>query len=65
MDLLLHAGRAVGILGIALMIVAVAARLAGHYTLGGYATVTLLGAGAATVTVGCFLLLWVIAARGR
>jgi protein-S-isoprenylcysteine O-methyltransferase Ste14 len=63
--LLLRAGQAAGVLGMLLMAVAVVARLAGHYTLGGYATVTMMTAGAAAVTVGCFLLLWVIAQRGR
>jgi protein-S-isoprenylcysteine O-methyltransferase Ste14 len=63
--LLLRAGQLVGLLGILLMVVAVAARLAGNYTLGGYATVTLLTAGAAAVSTGCFLLLLGIVQRKR
>lgn len=64
-ELLLRAGQAVGGLGILLMVVAVLARLAGYYTLGSYATVTMMMAGGAAVSVGCFFLLLAIAARGR
>jgi hypothetical protein len=47
------------------MVVSVAARLAGHYTLFRFQLVTLLLAGTGAVSVGCFLLLWVVVERGR
>lgn len=62
---LLKSGQMVGAMGILVMIIAVLARIAGSYTLGGYATATLLLAGIGAVSVGCFLLLWVIAERAR
>ena len=63
--LLLKAGQLIGIIGIALMAVSVVVRLGGDYTVGGYATSTLLLAGLGAVSAGCFALLWVLAARGR
>jgi len=61
--MLLNGGRLVGVLGVLLMLVGIIARLAGHYTLGGLATVTLLLAGIAAVSVACFLMLWVLVGR--
>jgi hypothetical protein len=63
--LLLRGGQLVGLLGILVMVVSVAARLAGHYTLFRFQLVTLLLAGIGVVSVGCFLLLWFVAERGR
>ena len=63
--LLLKAGQLIGIIGIALMAVSVVVRLGGSYTVGGYATSTLLLAGVGAVSAGCFALLWVLAARGH
>ena len=60
---LLNGGKMAGALGILVMLIAVLARVAGNYTLGGYATSTLLLAGIGAVSVGCFLLLWVLAKR--
>lgn len=56
-------GQLSGLFGILLMLVSVGARLAGNFTLGAYATGTLLIAGIAAVSVGCFLLLWSQSAR--
>jgi hypothetical protein len=56
-------GQLSGLLGILLMAVAVAARLAGNFWLGGFTTGTLLLAGIGAVTVGCFMLLWRMAER--
>jgi hypothetical protein len=63
--LMLRGGQTVGLLGVLLMVVSVAARLAGHYTLFRFQLVTLLLAGTGAVSVGCFLLLWVVVERGR
>ena len=62
---LFRGGQLAGVLGVLLMVVSVLARLAGKFTLGGYATGTLLLAGVGAVGVGCFLLLWLLAERGR
>jgi hypothetical protein len=61
--LLLRGGQLAGVLGLLMMVVAVAARLAGRYSLGGYATGTLMLAGIGALAAGCFLLLWLLAAR--
>lgn len=62
---LLRGGQLAGVLGMLLMGVSVAARLTGRFMLGGYATGSLLLAGVGAVSVGCFLLLWLLAERGR
>ena len=54
---ILMAGRAAGILGILVCIVAVIARATGHHYLGGLESATLLNAGTSAVVAGCFLLL--------
>lgn len=51
-------GLVAGLAGIALLLISVLARLAGHFTLGTFATGTLMLAGLSAVSVGCFLLLW-------
>jgi hypothetical protein len=56
-------GQIVGILGILLMAVSVASRLAGNFWLAGFATGTLLQAGIGAVTVGCFVFLWLMTER--
>ena len=63
--LLLRAGQLIGLVGIVLMAVSAVVRLGGSYTVGGYATSTLLLAAVGAVSAGCFALLWVVAARGR
>lgn len=63
--LLLRVGQLAGLLGILLIVVSVVARLAGRFTLGGFATGTLMLAGIGAVSVGCFLLMWLLAERGR
>lgn len=62
---LLKSGKMAGALGILVMLIAVLARVFGSYTLGGYGTSTLLLTGIGAVSVGCFLLLWVLAERAR
>jgi hypothetical protein len=64
-ELLLRAGQLAGVVGILLMVVAGVARLSGRFALGGFGTGTLLLAGIAAVGVGCFVLLWVLAAGAR
>jgi len=63
-SILLRGGKLAGLVGILLIVLSVAARLAGKFTLGGFATGTLMLAGVGAVSVGCFLLLWVMAERG-
>jgi hypothetical protein len=62
---LLRGGQLIGLLGTVLMLVSVAARFAGNFTLGEYQTGTLLLAGIGAVVVACFMLLWLIAERGQ
>ena len=62
---LLRGGQSAGLLGIVLMLIAIGGRLSGRFTLGGFQTGTLLLAGIGAVAVGCFLLLWSMAGRGR
>ena len=63
--LLLRGGQVAGLIGILLIVVSVFARLGGKFTLSGFATGTLMLAGIGAVSVGCFLLLWLLAERGR
>ena len=62
---LLRGGQLAGLIGILLIVVSVAARLAGKFTPGGFASGTLMLAGIGAVSVGCFLLLWLLVERGR
>jgi len=48
-----------------MIVVAVLARLAGRFSLSGFQTGTLMLAGIGAVSVGCFLLLWLLAERDR
>ena len=52
-----------GLIGAALCMASVAARLAGNYWMGGFQTGTLLQAGTATMVFGCFCFLAVLADR--
>ena len=54
---LVLAGRALGALGVLACIVAVLARLLGHYYLLGVEAESLLQAGTTAVVIGCFALL--------
>ncbi len=64
MDILLLLGRAAGLGGMLLCLVAAAVRLAGGgYYLWTFQLVTLLQAGIAALVVGCFLLLLVLTTR--
>jgi hypothetical protein len=64
-QLLLRGGQLAGLVGILLMAIGVAGRLAGHFHLGGFATGTLMLAGVGAVSVGCFLLLWFLVQGGK
>lgn len=64
-ELLFRGGQLVGLVGVLLMVVGVIARLAGMYSVGGFAAGTLMLAGIGAVSVGCFLLLWMLAHRSR
>ena len=61
--LLLLLGRAAGVAGMVLCIVAGFVRVSGVYYLGGFELATLLQAGVGAVVVGCFFLLLVLAGR--
>jgi hypothetical protein len=63
--LLLRGGQVAGLIGILLIVISVVARIGGRFTLGGLATGTLMLAGIGAVSVGCFLLLWLLAESGR
>ena len=63
--LIYRVGQLIGLLGILLVVFAGGARLMGHHRYGDFDAATLLRLGADAVTVGCFLLLWLIAARDR
>jgi hypothetical protein len=65
MNMILRGGQAAGVLGLALMALAVLSRLAGRYIIGGFESGSLLIAGIGAIVAGCFALLWVIAERGR
>jgi len=64
-EALLRGGQLVGLVGILMMLGAVAGRLTGHFTLGNFQTGTLMLAGIGAVSVGCFLLLWRVASDRR
>lgn len=63
--LVLKAGQLSGLLGIVLIAVSAVARLMGMYTLQGLSTGTMMLAGIGAVSVGCFLLLWRLAAQAQ
>jgi uncharacterized membrane protein len=63
--LLFNGGVVAGLIGMLLMAVAVAGRLAGHFTMGGFATGTMMLAGIGAISAGCFLLLWAVADQLR
>lgn len=65
MTMILRAGQAAGLIGLVLMAIAVAARLAGSYLIAGFESGSLLQAGIGATAAGCFLLLWVMATPGR
>ena len=61
--LLLRGGQISGLVGLVLIAVAVAGRLAGRYMLGGYSTGSLMIGGIGAICIGCFLLLLLLAGR--
>jgi len=63
--LLFNGGVVAGLIGLLLMSVAVAARLAGHFVFSGFATGTMMLAGIGAISAGCFLLLWAVADQAR
>ena len=62
---LLKGGQLAGLFGIVLIVVSVAVRLAGNFALGGFAAGTLMLGGIGAVSVGAFLLLWLLVDRAR
>jgi hypothetical protein len=62
--LLRRGGQLVGVLGILLMALSVAGRLAGRWSLGDFQVGSFMLAGIGGVSVGCFLLLLSMADRG-
>ena len=63
--LLLRAGQAAGLVGLALLVFAVLARLAGYFVVGGLATGTLMLGGIGAMSVACYLLLLRLNGRDR
>ena len=63
-SILLRGGQLAGLVGILLIVVSVIARLGGKFMIGGFATGTLMLAGIGAVSVGCFLLVWLLVERG-
>ena len=63
--LLLRGGQLAGLVGMVLIVVAVVVRLAGRFSLGGFQAGTLMLAGIGAVSIGCFLMLWLLAERTR
>ena len=61
--LLLWLGRLAGVVGLALIVVAVAARLTGAYWLWGFQVGTVLLGSTAALAAGCFALLLVLTSR--
>jgi len=57
--------RIAGVAGVLLSVVAIIARLAGHFWLGGVQTGTLLQAGVAAMVAGCLSYLALLAERSR
>lgn len=64
-QLMLNGGRAIGLLGLAIVAFAVIARLMGNYTVGGFQSATLLAGGMGALLAGCFALLWVLTSQRR
>ena len=62
-DLLILAGRLAGVVGILVVVAAVAARALGHFWVGGLQTGTLLVGGIGAVCIGAFLLLVALTVR--
>ncbi len=65
MTLMMRGGQIAGVLGLALMVLAVLSRLAGRYIVAGFESGSLFQAGIGATVAGCFALLWVVAGRGR
>ncbi len=62
-ELFANLGRAAGVIGLLLCLLAGALRLTGHYSVGNFQAITLLQLGIAGLVAGCFLLLWALSAR--
>lgn len=62
-NLLIWLGRGAGIVGTLVCVVAVLARLGGHYRLGGFEALTLLQAGMAGMVFACLCFLAIIVQR--
>jgi hypothetical protein len=64
-DLFLWFGRAAGVGGVLLCVLAAVARISGHYWIGAFQVGTLLQAGIATMIVGCLSFLAVLTERSK
>ncbi|MCB1908263.1 MAG: hypothetical protein KDH15_12915 [Rhodocyclaceae bacterium] len=62
-EFLAVAGRAVGVVGLLVSLLACVVRLSGYYTLGNVQAITMLQLGVAAIVAGSFLLLWSISLR--
>lgn len=61
--MMLLAGRALGLMGLAACAIAIIARVAGHFWIRGFELGSLLQVGIAGMAGGCLLLLWVLTLR--
>jgi hypothetical protein len=61
--MLMWIGRLVGLLGVGLSVVAIAARLVGSYQLGNFQALTVLEAGTAAMVMGCLAYIASLAER--
>ena len=64
-NLLVWLGRLAGVVGLLLIVVAVAVRLTGAYWLGAFQVGTVLLGGTAALAAGCFALLLVVTSRSE
>jgi hypothetical protein len=60
--MLFRGGQLAGLVGVLLMVTGVAARLAGVYSFRGFASGTPMPA---SISVGCFLMLWLLVEQAR
>lgn len=61
--MMLLAGRALGLMGLAACAIAIIARVAGNFWIRGFELGSLLQVGIAGIAAGCFLMLWLLTLR--
>lgn len=61
--MMLLAGRALGLMGLAACAIAIIARVAGNFWIRGVELGSLLQVGIAGIAAGCFLMLWLLTLR--